>query len=312
MPQTAYDLDPEPLNEQTSGTLNLSESFASLPGALALILALGAIDWMWAEYDGLTFVGWTQFSLVLICLGLVFLVYSYFGRDSRLGDAGCYAFLWVAFSATGVILTYLAATLCLPLHDFELSQIDRALGFDWAKSAGILVAHRWVLLAAGVVYNSMLPQIVASILYFAHIGRSDRNHEFLWLGMTSLLITAVISGLVPAVGPYSAGDMPYWSKMLLTIRSGTETRFAITKMQGIIAMPSFHTVLKAIFVYVHRPPLRSFVPIVVLDFLMVLAVPFVGHHYLIDIIAGAMVAAVCIVLVRVALTSTNKTAAAHP
>jgi membrane-associated phospholipid phosphatase len=312
MLRTAHDLEPVPLNEQTSGTLNVSESFASLPGALALILALGAVDWTWAEYDGLTFVGWTQFSLVLICLGLVFLVYSYFGRDSRLGDAGYYAFLWVAFSATGVILTYLAATLCLPLRDSDLSQIDRALGFDWAKSVGILAAHRWVLLAAGVVYNSMLPQIVASILYFAHIGRSDRNREFLWLGMTSLLITTVISGLVPAVGPYSAGEMPHWSKMLLTIRSGTETRFTINEMQGIIAMPSFHTVLAAIFVYVHRPPLRSFVPIAVLNFLMVLTVPFVGHHYLIDVIAGAIVAAVCIVLLSSMLRTPRKTAAAHP
>lgn len=311
MPQTVPKLDPVALNEQTSGTLNVSESFASLPAAVALIVALGAVDWIWASHAGLAFVGWTQFSLVLICLGLVFLIYAYFGRDSRLGDAGCYAFLWVAFSGTGIILTYLAATLCLPLRDPELSKIDKALGFDWAKSVGILEAHGWLLPAARVAYDSMLPQIVASILYFAHIGRSDRNREFLWLAMSSLLITVAISALVPAVGPYVAGEMPYLSKVLLTIRSGTETRFVINEMQGIIAMPSFHTVLAVIFVYVHRPPLRSFVPIVVLNSLMVLAVPFVGHHYLIDVIAGIMVAAVCIVLVRV-LTSPRRTAAAHP
>jgi membrane-associated phospholipid phosphatase len=88
--------------------------------------------------------------------------------------------------------------------------------------------------------------------------------------------------------------------VLMSLRAGGAHTFSIDRLQGIITFPSFHTILSIIFIYVHRPPARSFVPVAILNALMLLAIPSVGHHYLIDMISGAAVAAVCIAIVRAA------------
>jgi len=135
----------------------------------------------------------------------------------------------------------------------------------------------------------------------AIIGRSDRNRELLWAGMLSALITASLSGLLPALGPCLKGDMPKWSAVLVTLRDGSLSRFALLNMAGIVTFPSFHTALAILLVYVHRPPLRSFVPVLILNVVMLVAIPFAGHHYLVDMIAGASVAAISIAIVRLAI-----------
>src|SRR5260370_38906773 len=95
--------------------------------------------------------------------------------------------------------------------------------------------------------------------------------------------------------------MPTWSAVLLTIRNGSLSKFALTDLTGIVAFPSFHTVVAVLLVYVHRPPLRSFVPVAILNALMLVVIPFAGHHYLVDMIAGTSVAAVSILIVHAAM-----------
>jgi membrane-associated phospholipid phosphatase len=63
-------------------------------------------------------------------------------------------------------------------------------------------------------------------------------------------------------------------------------------------MPSFHTVLAILFTYAHRPPSRSFIPVAMLNLVMLVSIPFAGHHYVIDMIAGAALAAATIAIVR--------------
>ena len=50
--------------------------------------------------------------------------------------------------------------------------------------------------------------------------------------------------------------------------------------------------------YSHRPPARTFVPVAILNAIMLIAIPFAGHHYLIDVIAGASVALLSIMTVQ--------------
>lgn len=65
-------------------------------------------------------------------------------------------------------------------------------------------------------------------------------------------------------------------------------------------MPSFHAALAVLFVYANRPPARSFIPVALLNVLMIMSVVPEGGHYLVDLIAGAIIAALSIVLVRAA------------
>jgi hypothetical protein len=191
----------------------------------------------------------------------------------------------------------------MPLHDVQFAQIDAMLGFHWAPWFRFLAAHHLLKLLLAVAYETMLPLIIGSILFFAHTRRADRNRELLSIAMLSLIVTALISGIFPAIGPYIAGHQPAFMLTLLAVRAGALTTFALDNLQGIVTMPSFHTVIAIVLIYVHRPPVRSFAVVVVVCGLMLLAVPWGGNHYLFDMIAGAAVAAASIAAVRAARTT---------
>jgi hypothetical protein len=213
---------------------------------------------------------------------------------------GHHAALWVAFLAVNIVFTYLWATLPMPLHDAAYAKINTALGFDWARWFSWIAMRplpRNILTAA---YSSLPLQIFGSVFYFAHTGRNERNRELLWTVMLSALISAVISGLLPAIGPFMPGAMPNFSVALVAVRSGTLSHIDVSEFKGIVTMPSFHTVLAILFTYAHRPPSRAFIPVAILNLVMLISIPFAGHHYVVDMIAGAVLAAFSIAVVRAA------------
>lgn len=283
--------------------IETAEDRGNLLWAWVLTLGLGGLDWIWAERAGLAFVGWLRPACVLLFLLAVGFFYGYWGRNRRLSDAGNYAALWVAFSAAGAIFTYLCATFATPLRDGEFVAIDAAMGFHWLAWARFVEAHRVLQLPLFIAYFTFLPQIVGSILYFAHTGQSARNAELIWIAMLSLIVTTVVSALLPAVGPYVHfyGRLTDDIVALMSLRAHGAQSFVISSLKGIITFPSFHTVLAIAFIYVHRPPSRSFVPVAILNALMLIAIPSEGHHYLIDMISGGFVAAGCIAIVRAAM-----------
>ncbi|MGH7781120.1 MAG: phosphatase PAP2 family protein [Candidatus Binataceae bacterium] len=233
----------------------------------------------------------------LLAIGLF---YGLTDRNQRLADAGHYAALWIAFSVAGSIFTYLTATWGMPLCDAALARFDLWLGFDWFAWHAFVASHRALRILFEVVYQSFLPQIVLSILYLAHTSRTDRNSELLWTGIISLTITSLIAGCAPALGPFVPGAAPAWTTVLIALRAGALSHFTFNKLEGVITMPSFHAVVAILLIYAHRPPLKSFYPMLVLNVLMLASAPAQGSHYLVDVVAGIVVAVVSIWIVRTA------------
>jgi hypothetical protein len=264
----------------------------------AVVAILLAVDLTWARLAGLHFTGWWSVVWTVGFLAGIGFFYQSTGRNARLADVGNYAALWVGFSAAGAIFTYVVATLRMPLWDAQLTALDAAMGFDWTGAVHFIVAHPYLRMPLAIVYETMLPQIIGSILFFAHTCRSDRNREFLWIGMVSLLITTAVSGVIPALGPCLPGHPADFTRVLVAIREGTQTNFALDNMKGIITMPSYHTVIALVLMYVHRPPARSFPAAAMLNLLMLLSVPWSGHHFLSDMLAGAVVTVVSVYVVR--------------
>jgi PAP2 superfamily len=272
--------------------------------AWGFVFVLAAIDWSWNEQAGIVFTGWASVFASIAALLATGLFYGLSGRSDRLANVGHYAGLWVAFSLTGAILTYLAASVGLPLHDAELHRLDGTLGFNWAGAFLFVNSHAAVKDVLGIAYLSFLPQVVLSIMYFAHVRRNDRNAELLLSAMVALAITAAISAVIPAEGPYSflTGKPLLFVRDLLIVRSTAQPAFQLSNLQGIITFPSYHTVLAILLVYSHRPPLKSFFVVAGINLIMLLAIPVEGSHYLVDVIAGAAVAAFSIAAVRVVQT----------
>ncbi len=262
----------------------------------AVILILGAIDWIWFTHKGWTFEGWPSIGATIAILLAVGFFYGLTGRNQRLADAGHYAALWVAFSAAGTIFTYLTATWAKPLCDHALVRFDLLLGFDWFAWHRFVSSHRALEVVLEAAYLSFIPQILFSVLYLAHTGRPDRNSELLWNELISLPTAALIAGFAPALGPFVPGAAPPWTPVLIALRAGSVSHFA--HLEGVISMPSFHAVTAILMIYVHRPPLKSFYPMLALNVLMLASAPSQGNHYLVNVIAGIVLAAVSIWIVR--------------
>jgi len=78
------------------------------------------------------------------------------------------------------------------------------------------------------------------------------------------------------------------------LRNGTMREISLARMEGLITFPSFHTTLAVLFVAALRRHRLALAIGAVVNGLMLLSIPSEGGHYLVDVIAGAMVAAVAI------------------
>ena len=81
------------------------------------------------------------------------------------------------------------------------------------------------------------------------------------------------------------------------LRDGRLRDIPLREMQGLISIPSLHTVLAVLLVHAMRGTvlLPAFV---VLDAAMIVSTPIDGGHYLVDVLAGALLAGGLIALER--------------
>ena len=64
--------------------------------------------------------------------------------------------------------------------------------------------------------------------------------------------------------------------------------------QGLVTFPSFHSALALLFIYASMPIRWLVIIAIPLNMLMVLATPVDGGHYLMDVLAGIMIALVAV------------------
>lgn len=132
----------------------------------------------------------------------------------------------------------------------------------------------------------------------------ERNGELLWLAIVSMCLTGFVSIFTPALGKVGHVGTGYLD-LLTAIRAGTWSEFSYDASEGIVTFPSYHTTLAILFTYVaarlHRFALAVFAP---LNAVMLVSIPPMGGHYLVDLIGGAGVALASIMVVRRAVVRT--------
>ena len=208
----------------------------------------------------------------------------------------------VLITAVMAPLTYVAASANLPMQDASLLAVDRALGFDWGAYVRYVDDHPGCRLRelrrrhdqlAGVCHPAVL----------AATHRYRRIEEFAFAFGLALIVTTIISGLVPAIGVFQQiGLDPIGIKHLNLeryldqlrdlppTRDGALRHRDLLNLGGIVTFPSFHAASAVLYAWALWP-VRWMRPIVVLAFTaMLAATPINGGHYLIDIIAGNAIA----------------------
>ena len=267
------------------------------------VVVFGLVDLLWSAYEALSFFRLERVLLAIVLMISLSWLYGASRRSLRLANMAHYAGLWIAFTITGAVFTYLAATFRLPLRDPELAAVDGWLRFDWVAWFRFVGNSPILRVGLGLAYSSLFVQILVSIFYFCHVDKPDRNQELWSTAAVSLLITALLSALIPAAGAgvyFGASDLPNLTYLphFLALRDGTLTHIAVENMQGIVTFPSYHTVLAVLLTYAYRGQGHMLFAIAALNVLMLLSIPVYGSHYLSDMLAGALIALLSIYLLK--------------
>jgi hypothetical protein len=266
-----------------------------------IIGALAAVDMaglrltnMHLEAEGLLKLG-----VALLALFAIGVVYTRWRPVERLADLAQTAAQLMAFFAAVGVFSYLVSASAAPLVDDTLAAADRAIGFDWPAWFS-WVHDRWIVaFVLKAAYFSATPQLALIPIYLALSGQPQRNARLIWELMLSLALIVPLSGLLPAASAwvhYAVTDLIPAVHMpdFTALRSGTMREISLARMEGLITFPSFHTTLAVLFIAALRRHRLALAIGAVVNGLMLVSIPSEGGHYLVDVIAGAAVAAAAI------------------
>jgi hypothetical protein len=191
---------------------------------------------------------------------------------------------WIAFSAVGVVLSYLVTSTHAPLVDHLLLSADLRLGFDWTGWTAWVdrnVVMHWSL---AISYWLLFPEMILCLLWLPLAGSAD---ELIGLLIVGALTTIAFSGFMPAIG-----HLPHASQVaqVIALRSGSLREIPLSHPEGLIAFPSFHIALAAILAYASRHTRWLFPLTCVLGVAIAISVPSEGGHYMVDALGGIAVA----------------------
>jgi membrane-associated phospholipid phosphatase len=227
----------------------------------------------------------------------------------------CSTLFFVIYTAVITILSYLVASLNFALYDRELAQWDAAIGFDWKAFLGWVNSHPLIGKILIWIYHSSVVQLVVIILLLSINMKISRLQELCDLYVMTSVIAVVLSGLIPAAGAYAyhAPEPTLFNNLNPNaglwhiehyegLRNGSYRLIELGQMQGLVTFPSFHTCFAITLAWCFRD-FRWLFPIGIAVCGAVLVSTLTeGGHYLVDVLAGVVIAIACIVLRQMVVT----------
>ncbi len=198
-----------------------------------------------------------------------------------------------------------------PLIDSQLIAIDRLLGFDWLLLNELLKGYPSVFKYGEIVYLTLRWQPTILLLLLAVMLR----HQHLWQYITAWFVTLVIALAIfpftPAVGGFihygiDHNDLPYlseasisgWHDIFESVRNGDVTKLGSNTITGIVTFPSFHAAGAVLLAYGYMAIKWIRWPMLILNIGLFFSSIIIGGHYLVDVIAGGLIAVVAILIVK--------------
>lgn len=199
-------------------------------------------------------------------------------------------------------MTYVAASVNLPMQDMALNALDHALHLDWVAYYNFVYEHHPLLVASVWSYALIGCPIFAVPVALGWTGRYWRLQIFALAFALALIVTTVVSIFVPAIGTYdllnvhpdpevfTPGGYLEQLHALPLVRDGSLRELSYHSLVGLVAFPSFHAASAVLYLWAFWP-VRWLGPIAAAaNVMMLLATPIVGGHYFVDIFAGIAVA----------------------
>ena len=267
----------------------------------------------------------TDFSLepiafgATIAMGLLLALIAYGSALIQSEFADPKLVFWFGTTAQVIVVTaiagplsYVANALNWPLQDQALLLIDRAIGLDPQSIAAFVNDHSWLVKLLNIGYGFIKWPLVGVPIVLAMTLRLIRLQQFVLSLNIALAVTIMISVFVPAVGTYyglnlsPAETFPlldssnYAAQLrdIVALREGSLRHLELFRLAGIVSFPSFHAASAVLYVWALWP-VRGFRWVAIgANTWMMAATPVIGAHYVIDIVAGAGVAAGSVFLAK--------------
>ncbi len=240
-------------------------------------------------------------STVLFAAGGWF--YRSVRNETRLGAILSSTAHMVGFAAVAAPLSYIAAASGFPLQDATLAAWDRHLGIDWTRLLTFLSLRPGLRQVLFFAYSSFALQTLTTVLVLGITGQLVRLSTFINAFVGTTLVIIAVSAVCPAAGPWlfldiqpatANGFLPVSSTswpVFLGLRDGTLHTVYGLNSEGIITFPSLHAALGVLFpAALWRVKGVRWIALG-LNGLLLIATPAYGSHYVVDVIAGIVVAA---------------------
>ena len=292
----------------SAGTLVSAETrpaisiVSEFPLEWAAIAAIALLDLAWIRQTKLSFHIPFRDLAAVIAVFLVGVSFRTLYRDRRGSLIAEYCALSLVTTAIFGILSYLCCAAALPLIDSELLHLDQMFGFDWNNWFQFVRHYSFMRIGLYLLYASISVQDLYFLVLFGLLGDVWRLREVYWIFFVSCAVTLAFSAIMPALGHVEAfargGEFCSYLTDVTRLRHGGNLHFDVASLEGIVTFPSFHTSLAIMLIYAFRR--TGFIGIAVagINLLMLPAIPPIGCHYLVDMLAGAAVALGSIMLVR--------------
>ncbi len=287
------------------------------------------VDLVWLQASSFSFASsnWARIfksSLIPLAVFLALLIISHRLRD-KTDRVGVFLreltrradllwrslFVMATLSVSAITFSFLATGVALPLKDAWLAEMDHHLGFDWMgllSFANSNTTLSWMLVQA---YQSTGVIFAGIYVWLSLTARAERLAEFMAIICISSIAVAAGMILIPAAGAYTYYNPPQelfsnfsvdagmWHyKLLMALRTDASPVIDLAKAEGMVTFPSFHTVLGIVTTYALRDTRWIAAPVLLLNGTMIVATLPEGGHYLLDVIAGGIIALIAIATVR--------------
>lgn len=242
------------------------------------------------------------FIYIFAICALISLTYRYVMHEKALFMFGETVAQTICASFCIMVTVLMGARLNLPLVDDALLKTDHFLGFDWyAHAAWINQQPEWVNSLLKFAYQSYGMQAVILIPALFIRGHSDQGQRFVMVFYITGMITGILASLLPAeamyihyhIDPHTLGPVEPAAALLhapelIAMRHHT-TDVLVYPGMGLVTFPSFHTTMAIILIYASIPLPLMRLWALPLNLAMILATPYHGGHYLIDVMAGFVI-----------------------
>jgi membrane-associated phospholipid phosphatase len=210
-----------------------------------------------------------------------------------------------------LVFTYAAMRLDMPLADPLLARMDASLGFDWTGFVRLVDTSRLVSLVLAIGYSSFSFQLLLLPTLLCIARRPERAY-MLMIGYVILCsLSAGFGSFFPSVGAYVTHGLDphslhhvsgkfghFFLASFRAVRGEPGFVLGIDNVAGILTFPSVHAGVAALCAWAAWPSRWLRWPFLVLNLVMAVSAISHGAHYLVDILAGGLVAAATVPLVH--------------